>query len=250
MVAAKLVTIDASERLQRALSATLRRNQERPAVDVATLFDARAMTSAERDALLSLVVQMEHIESNAPLNLGAIARAAPLAEVQACYTAQILDEIVHGAMLRAWLACATAPATLPRVHVAARWGVTLGAHVQRDAWLGTKNLAVLTELYASALLDDLLDGGHVREPALRAVFESIQKDEHRHKVIAIESVRLMREHGVDRRFIVRVLGGAIENGTVAWFRTVFARYVAKHCAALDVNHDRVIERTLDEAASA
>jgi hypothetical protein len=233
--------------LARALAATLKRNVERPPIDVAGAFDASAMTHDERAALVDLVTQMEHIESNAPLNLGAIARAAPLDEVRACYTAQILDEIVHGRMLREWLACTQMRAP---VRGAARWGVTLGALVQRDAWLGTKNLAVLTELYASALLDALLDGGHVREPALRAVFESIQKDEHRHKVIALESVRLMRAHDVDKRLVVRVLGGAIENGTVMWFRTVFARYIATHCAALDVNHARIIERTLDEAASA
>lgn len=234
-------------RLDRALEATLKRNQTRPAIDVAAQFDAHAMTPDEAAALVRLVTQMEHIEKNAPLNLGAIARAAPLQAVQACYTAQILDEIVHGRMLRDWLACTGQRAP---VKAAARWGVTLGAFVQRDAWLGTKNLAVLTELYASALLDELLDGCHVREPALRAVFESIQKDEHRHKVIAIESVRLMREHDVDKRLIVRLLGGAIENGTVAWFRTVFARYIATHCAVLELPHDRIIERTLDEAASA
>lgn len=233
--------------LGRALAATLKRNQTRPAIDVAVMFASSAMSAQERAALVSLVTQMEHIETNAPLNLGAIARAAPLDEVRACYTAQILDEIVHGRMLREWLACTEMRAP---VRAAARWGVTLGAIVQRDAWLGTKNLAVLTELYASALLDALLDGGHVREPALRAIFESIQKDEHRHKVIAIESVRLMREHDVDKRLIVRLLGAAIENGTVAWFRTVFARYIAKHCAALDLDHARIIERTLDEAASA
>ena len=152
-------------------------------------------------------------------------------------------------MLRAWLARAGSA----RVHPAARWGVSAGAVIQRDAWLGTKNLAVLTELYASALLDALLapsGGGHVREPALRAIFLSIQKDEHRHKVIALESVRAMREAGVHRRLVVRLLGGAVENGTVFWFRTVFARYVAKHCGALALDHDRIIERTLDEAASA
>jgi hypothetical protein len=235
------------QRLERALAATLKRNQERPVIDVAATFDASAMTLDERTALVNLVTQMEHIEKNAPLNLGAIARAAPLDEVATCYTAQILDEIVHGKMLREWLARTEMRAP---VRAAARWGVTIGAVIQRDAWLGTKNLAVLTELYASALLDALLEGGHVREPALRVIFESIQKDEHRHKVIAIESVRLMRAHDVDKRLIVRVLGGAIENGTVMWFRTVFARYIAKHCAALDLKHDLIIERTLDEAASA
>lgn len=236
-------------RLERALQATLRRNVERPVIDMGA-FDASRMSAPERAALLQLVTQMEHIERNAPLNLGAIARAVPLAIVQACYTAQILDEIVHGQLLRDWLVLAHGGEARTRVHPCARWGVQLGALVQRDAWLGTRNTAVLTELYASALLDELLGGGHVREPALRAILESIQKDEHRHKVIALESVRAMREAGLDRRLIVRVLGGAIERGTVLWFRTVFGRYIARHCQALDLPHARIIERTLDEAASA
>ena len=78
-----LEAVRPTQRLERALQATLKRNQERPHLD-ASEFDASAMTPAERAALVSLVTQMEHIESKAPVNLGAIARAAPLAEVHAC----------------------------------------------------------------------------------------------------------------------------------------------------------------------
>lgn len=231
-------------RLARALAATLRRNRERPSIHYET-FEASRIPADVRAGFGFLVVNMWYIEAHSTPNLASLAACAPVPLVSACFTAQIDDEIAHGAMLKRWLSL-YAERSSP--HIATRIGVAAAALSQKNAWLGIANAEILTEHYASALLDELIP--RVDEPCLRAILEHIQSDEARHKVIAIESVRLLREHGCDRTMVARLFGPAVTRGTVAFFRRVFGRYLERDCGALALPHARILERALDEVSDA
>src|SRR6185437_13660671 len=103
------------------------------------------------------------------------------------------DEIAHGQMLARWLATADVHAP---VHMWTKLGVVAAGITQRNAWLGIANAEILTEHYAAAMLDELLT--RVDEPCLRSIFAHIAEDEARHKIIAAESLRALREAGHDR----------------------------------------------------
>jgi hypothetical protein len=232
------------QRLQRALAATLKRNLERPALDVEA-FDGSKIARAQRGALAFLVSNMAHVEATSVPNLAALAACAPVPSISACFAAQIQDELAHGAMLERWL---TVYDQRVAPHLLTRIGIRAAAITQHHAWLGISNAEILTEHYAAALLDELMV--RVEEPCLRCVFGQIKKDEQRHKIIAVESVRLLRERGAHRTLVARLLGPVVELGTLMYFRQVFSRYLDRPCAALDLSHARILERALDEVHDA
>jgi hypothetical protein len=230
--------------LSRALADTVARNAHRPAIDYAT-FDASKVPREHRDALAFLVVNMEHIEATSTASIANIAMAAPLPEVSACFSAQVNDEIAHGNMLARWLSIAEMSAP---VHLWTKLAVRAAALTQKNAWLGIANAEILTEHYAAALLDELMT--RVDEPCLRSIFAHIAEDEARHKVIAAESLRALREAGHHRGLAVRLGGVVVENGTVAYFKHVFGAFLRGPIRALDLDADRILERALDEVADA
>jgi hypothetical protein len=231
------------ERLERVTRATLQRNLSRPLLDW-TAFDDSALsaTPRHREELRFLVTQIAYIEATSHRNLAALARAAPLPAVQGAFAAQIHDEIAHGAMMQRWLGLIGGAA---KVHPAARFGCWSAEMTQHDAWLGVANAALLIELYAAALLDELLP--KVQEPALRALIEHVQKDEHRHKVIALESIAALHAVGWHRRLLVRALGPLITQGTRTYFRLVFGHFLDRQAPEIGLPHRRILERALDEA---
>lgn len=231
-------------RLERLCAATLQRNVARPTVDLA-LFDPERIRASERAGLLFVVAQLGHIEKMSPRNLAQVARVVPLPAVRACFAAQVHDEVAHGRMLDAWLA--RAGGVMP-AHPAARLGVWAGEQVQQSPWLGIANVTLLIEFYASCFLDAL--AARVEEPLLRALIAHIQKDESRHKAIAVQSLVALREGGFDRRLLVRALGPLVSRGTLAYFRDVFGTVLARHARALDLAPNEILERSLDEAHAA
>ncbi len=230
--------------LERALAATLKRNRERPVVDFAA-FDAACIPNEEREALSFFVVNLAFIERTSTPNLAALSRCAPVAAVRDCFAAQIHDEEAHGDMLVSWLAAAGVAGA---AHPLTRAGIKAAELVQHHAWLGIKGAEILTEHYAAALIDALLP--RLDEPCLRLVLEEIAKDERRHKVIAVESVRALREAGAHRGLVARLFGPVVERGTVLYFRRVFGGFLERPCAALALPHREILERALDEVHDA
>ena len=100
----------------------------------------------------------------------------------------------------------------------------------------------------SRALDELIP--RTDEPCLRSVLEHIQTDAQRHKVIAVESVRALREAGLDRRFIARLFGAVVEKCALLYFRHVSGYHLNEKCRALELPHERILERALDEVADA
>jgi hypothetical protein len=229
-------------RLERATRATLLRNADRPAIDYDTLDASRV---AKKDELAFIIAQVAFIEAESPRNLASLVRCAPVPAVRAAFAAQIHDEIAHGNMLYTWLAKMQVST---EVHVAARIGRFAAERTQQDAWLGAANAALLIEYYASALLDELLP--RLEEPCLRSIVEHIQKDEQRHKVIAVEAIHALREIGWDRRLIVRALGPLVTKGTLAYFRYVFGYFLDKRAPSLELPNQMILERALDESHTA
>jgi hypothetical protein len=230
------------DRLERATRATLQRQLDRPPIDYDILDHARMKNAGE---LQFIVAQIAFIEQTSPRNLASLARVAPVPSVQAAFAAQIHDEIAHGKMLYTWLDRVKASR---EVHVAARFGSWAAERTQQDAWLGAANAALLIEYYASALLDELLP--RLEEPCLRSIVEHIQKDESRHKVIAVEAIKALREIGWDKRLIARALGPFVTKGTLAYFRYVFGFFLDRKAPSLEIPHRNVLERALDESQAA
>jgi hypothetical protein len=225
---------------ERLLQATLQRNLQRPVID-AGLYRGQQVPAAERDAWRFVITQMWHIEAVSPQNLARVARAVPLDDVRACMAAQI----AHGRMLMDWLRVAGGPVA---VHPVAKLSPWLGEFVQRDPWLGIAHVTLFIEFYASVFLDALQQ--RTTEPYLQETLSHIQKDESRHKAIAIEAIHAMRQAGLDRRLLVKLSSPMIDKSTLVMFRSLFGRFIAKHAAILDINTDEVLSRALDEVHTA
>jgi hypothetical protein len=234
----------AAPRAQRLWQATLQRNLQRPLINK-EIFRNDLIPDRERDAWRFIITQLWHIEAVSPQNLSRVARAVPLDDVRACMATQILDEIAHGRMLMDWLQLSGGATA---VHPAARLSPWLGEFVQRDPWLGIAHVTLFIEYYASVFLDVLQQ--RAKEPHLVETLAHIQKDESRHKAIAVEAIVSLRRAGYDRRLIVKLSSPMIDRSTLLMFRTVFGRFVGRHAAALDLNTDEVLTRALDEAHSA
>lgn len=231
-----------TERLDRIVKATLKRNVERPAVDGA-LFDARALEGPRREALVFLVEQMCFTEATSGKNLAQLAASTPLMPLRAAYAAQMQDERAHADMLRAYLR-----ERLGRERVSAHWansvGRTLGEAAQLHPMAGVVAVTMSIEYFAAALIDDLVE--KLEEPLLRAILEHLRVDESRHKALAAEATRLLAEHGFVSGFWNRACVGAARAGADLWFRRVYAAALRPAADALGLDARGVYERARDE----
>src|ERR1041385_1584981 len=116
--------------LERLLTATTKRNYERPIVHY-DAFNASKIPAAQRASLEFLILNMEYVERASTPNLRAIADGAPVAAISACFNAQIEDEVAHATMLGRWL-------NVAKIEGVADWrnraGVRAAEAYQHHAW--------------------------------------------------------------------------------------------------------------------
>ncbi len=228
--------------LSRALADSRQRNLSRPPNDGRALFDEKRILSSAREALSFLVANLACIETASPPNLGS---CVPLPAISACFTAQIEDEIVHGALLARWLELSGAERMPPSATV---FSIKAALLVQHDPWLGIGSVEILTEHYASALLDEVV--ARVDAPYLRVILVHIKVDEERHKAVAVVSVGALRAAGVHQGFLVRVFGPVVTHVAQRYVRHVFGQHLQRSGAARAVPHVEILERALDEVRDA
>jgi hypothetical protein len=235
-------------RLDRAIQATLKRNVERrlDALPWDT-FDATRLTSSSsssvRDAFGFYLTQMYFTEASSPENLAALSAASPVAQVQQAFAAQIQDELAHGALLGRYVAqCLGDPS--PREHVVSFVGRASGKWLQGvHPVVGAQAVTMAIEYYASNLAEALL--AKVDEPLLRACLQDILKDEHRHRVLAVESVHLLKAAGVGQGLLGRATAALLLPLAEAWFRHVMNGTLRRRCGVLGIPFGALYERSVE-----
>lgn len=233
-----------SERLERVVRATLKRNAERPELDW-SLFDPSRLDDEQRRALGFFLRQMRYIEGTSPANLATLAKHTPVAALRSAYAAQMQDERAHAALIGRYADLLDAP-------TAVRWenvvGCEVGKLLQRDPYVGA--LAVLTsiEFYATALIDEVL--ARVDEPLLGELFRHILKDEARHRVLAIEAVQLLEREGVGQGKLTRARVAFARRMVDVYFMGLVAPALSRFAAPLGLPGREVYERARDEIADA
>jgi hypothetical protein len=235
-----------SERLDRAIHATLRRNVDRR-VDALpwASFDATKLTSsssAVREAFGFYLTQMYFTEAASPENLAALAAASPVAQVQQALGAQIHDELAHGAMLARYVHDCLGQ-DHPREHLVSYAGRASGKLLQSfHPAVGCQAVTMGIEYYASNLAEALL--ARVDEPLLRALLQDILKDEHRHRVLAVESTKLLQQAGVGQGVLGRATAAVLLPLAEAWFRHVMNGTLRRRCGVLGIPFGDLYERAV------
>ncbi len=233
-----------TERLERVVRATLKRNVDRPELEW-TLFDPSRLDAQQQRALGFFLQQMRYIEATSPANLATLAKHTPVASLRSAYAAQMQDERAHAALLGRYANLLDAPTDVRWENVV---GCEVGKLLQRDAYAGA--LAVLTsiEFYATALIDEVL--ARVDEPLLHALFQHILKDEARHKVLATEAVRLLEREGIGQSRLSRARVAFARRMVDVYFLQLVAPALARFAAPLGLPGREVYERARDEIADA
>jgi hypothetical protein len=236
-----------SDRLDRAIQATLKRNVERrlDALPWDT-FDATKLSSSSssiRSAFGFYLTQMYFTEASSPENLAALSAAAPVAQVQQAFSAQIQDELAHGALLARYVGTCLGE-TNPREHVVSFVGRASGKWLQSlHPTVGAQAVTMAIEYYASNLAEALL--GVVDEPLLRACLQDILKDEHRHRVLAVESVHLLKASGTGQGVFGRASAAVLLPLAEAWFRHVMNATLRRKCGVLGIAFSDLYERSVE-----
>jgi hypothetical protein len=237
-----------SARLDRAIQATLRRNVERRVDSLPwDTFDATKLTSSSsssiRDAFGFYLTQMYFTEASSPENLATLSAAAPVAQVQQAFTAQIQDELAHGALLARYVSDCVGDQS-PREHVVSFVGRASGKWMQSlHPAVGAQAVTMAIEYYASNLAEALL--GIVDEPLLRVCLQDILKDEHRHRVLAVESVHLLKAAGVGEGIVGRATAAVLLPLAEGWFRHVMNATLRRRCGVLGIPFDELYERSVE-----
>jgi hypothetical protein len=232
-----------TERLERIVRATLKRNAERPEVDF-TVFDDARLCDKERAALGFFVRQVQYIEAVSPANLATLAQSTPIASLRSAYGAQMQDERAHAALLARYAAL------LPG-NDDVRWesvvGCEAGKLLQREPYAGAVAVLTSIEFYATSLLDEVL--ARVEEPLLHALFKHILVDEARHKALAIEAVRVLEREGYGASRLSRARLAVARRMVDVYFENLLAPALARFAAPLSLRGKQVYERARDEIAS-
>jgi hypothetical protein len=240
-----------SRRLERAITATLQRNVQRRIESLPWhSFDAAKLTSSSsvERAFSFYLTQMYFTEAASPENLAVLASASPVAQVQQAFAAQIQDELAHGALLERYVMTCLGE-NRPREHFVSFVGRASGKWVQRlHPVVGAQAVTMAIEYYASNLAEALLD--KVDEPLLRELLQDILKDEHRHRVLAVESVRLLKAAGVGQGVVGRAMASVLFPVAESWFRHVFNGTLKRHCGVLGIpfreHYERAVEAMRDD----
>lgn len=243
-------------RLARAIHATLRRNVERRHEDgfglpweafaaaqvPGAVTPSKTTSSSLTTAFGFYVEQMFFTEAASPENLAALAASSPVAQVQQAFSAQIHDEVAHGRMMHRYLV-EKLGRTNPREHWVSFVGRRAGKVMQRvHPAVGARAVTMAIEYYASSLADQLLE--RIDEPLLRAVLMDIQKDENRHRVLAVESAALLQEAGAGQSWLGVASAAILLPLAEGWFRHVMNGTLRRHCGALGVPFGDLYERAV------
>jgi hypothetical protein len=237
-----------SARLDRAIQATLKRNVERRLESLPwDTFDATKLTSTSsttiRDAFGFYLTQMYFTEASSPENLAALSAACPVAQVQQAFAAQIQDELAHGALLGRYVGDCLGDKN-PREHVVSFVGRASGKWLQSvHPVVGAQAVTMAIEYYASNLAEALL--AIVDEPLLRACLQDILKDEHRHRVLAVESVQLLKAAGVGQGVVGRATAAVLLPVAEGWFRHVMNATLRRQCGVLGIPFAALYERSVE-----
>ena len=241
-----------SVRLDRVIQATLRRNIDRRANGFGLPWETFApqqvpsstsQSSALRDAFSFYIEQMYFTEAASPENLAALAASSPVAQVQQAFAAQIQDEIAHGQMLQRYVVDKLGYSD-PREHWVSYVGRKSGKVMQAmHPAVGARAVTMAIEYYASSLAEALLE--KVDEPLLRAILQDIQKDENRHRVLAVESAALLQTAGVGQSFVGRATAALLLPAAEAWFRHVMNGALRSHCAVMGIPFGDLYEKAVE-----
>jgi hypothetical protein len=236
-----------SDRLERALTATHKRNAQRPAVDYGVYRAGEFKSPAVRDAVRFFVENLYFLEAAGAANLAQLASVTPIATVRAAYGAQMSDELVHGELLRRYAVECLGETDL-RENPAALLSRRLGKLLQRNPILGVECVTMPIEYYATNLITAVLDV--VQEPALQAGLGHIRQDEGRHMVITTEAVLLLEQAGIGTSAVMRVRRDVAKRATHAFSKRVLNGLLRQHCGVLGIPWDAIYDRSMDEIAAA
>lgn len=233
-----------TDRLERIVRATLKRNASRPEIEWA-LFDPSSLDDQERRALGFFIRQMRYIEATSPANLATLAKHTPVASLRSAYGAQMQDERAHAALLARYGDLLEAPPDVRWENVV---GCEVGKLLQRDPYAGAVAVLTSIEFYATALIDEVLL--RVDEPLLHALFKHILLDEARHRTLAVEAVRLLEREGIGQSRLSRARVAFARGMVDVYFLQLVAPALQRFAAPLGLPGRQVYERARDEIADA
>jgi hypothetical protein len=229
-----------TERLERIVKATLKRNLERPEVDF-TAFDPSDLDQDARDALGFFVRQLQYIEDVGAQNLALLARYQNISAIRAAYCAQVQDERAHSSLLARY-------GDLLGAETVAKWqpvlGTAAGKLIQRDVYSGSVGVMTMVEFYASRLLDQMR--GRLKEPLFEALISHILVDEHRHRALAIEATTLMESRGYADGRVPRARLKVAEELARVFFVHMIAPMLDRYAPMLELDGRAVYEQAYDE----
>jgi hypothetical protein len=186
---------------------------------------------------------MYFTEASSPENLAALSAASPIAQVQQAFAAQMQDELAHGALLARYVTDCIGDKN-PREHLVSFVGRASGKWLQSvHPTVGAQAVTMAIEYYASNLAEALL--AIVDEPLLRACLQDILKDEHRHRVLAVESVHLLKAAGVGQGVVGRATAAVLLPVAEAWFRHVMNSTLQRQCGVLGIAFSDLYERSVE-----
>jgi hypothetical protein len=238
---------DETDRLKKIWRATLKRNADRPAIDLEGFDGALLKDPAVKESLRFFLEQLMFTEAAGAANLAFMASRTPNAQLRACYGAQIQDEVAHAQVLRDYLTRCLGQTSLREegVSVLSR---RLGMVAQRHPLIGVQAVTMGIEFYAGVILDAIVVA--LPEPALQATLRHILQDENRHKALTVEAVRVLESQGISQSPLGKLKRAAILKTSEAFFRHVLHPTIARRCAPLGVVWKDLYERSLDESRAA
>lgn len=239
--------VAARPRLHKAIAATKKRQQTRPAIDWQA-FDRERLESSldvkERQAFAFVLAQMQAFEAAAPRSLRVLAKATPIAAVQESYLAQIDDEIVHTAMFERYRS--TIGASAVAQHPVTKISPHAAAFIQHDPVVGAVGVTTGIEFFAVEVMRALK--ARVDEPLFLALMDHIEVDERRHQVLAVEAVAALGHAQLIRPGLAQSRLRAGRRVVEAFFRHATCRAYAEPAHILGVDVRALYERSLDTIA--
>jgi hypothetical protein len=245
--AARPSFLHSSDRLDRAVRLTHRRNAERPDVDLSSFDRQQVRQPAVRDALRAFLGNLYFLEAAGAANLSRLALGTPNAALRAAYGAQMGDELAHARILRRYLMDCLEFTDL-REHPVSIATRRLGMLVQHHPLIGVESITLPIEFYATHLIDALVHA--VDEPALRASLMQIRQDEGRHMVVATEAIRILERSGMGVGTFMRARR-RVMRATAEWFtKHVMNEYLRRRAGVLGIPWDALYDRSMDEIVAA
>jgi len=230
-----------TERLEKVIQGGLKRNLHREDLPWES-FDASTLDDDVKGALAFLVAQLTHFEAISPQNLSLLSASTPVQSLRNAYATQVHDEVAHGNMLlRYQTQCLGAS---PAVHASTKLAAKSGLLVQLDPLAGSVGVMAGIEFFAVEVLGALKE--KVQEPLLLSMIAHIEKDEHRHKAIAVESARVLSQTSLTKGVVGVAKHKALRKCVELFFRHVTCPTFHKRVAPLELVPKELYEKSLDE----